>query len=363
MKKNKKVLYNFWGYLSDRIGISAPDGNASYSSWIINEFLDRGYEVYRGPIDRDLEIINKYGLKKSFEGFAQKDRLKAYKRSIPIDINNMPEVDILLLEWRFPTPYNQCSKRSKKYNPDLEIQEKIINHYKNTNTKIVIMDLDYKLKKSDIKRVKPDLILEQAYEPKNGVFQSLPIDIKYLKNLKITTKYNKLMSYVGNDYRRREDIIKKIIPFSKKHEGMVHFYGNWTRKDKKEFTDKYTSISYHGRIGLSGFKEALGDSVCTPLLAPNTYKNRGFMTPRIFESLVFGSIPIGFDDFNHIDKFLPKECIVKTSKCSSDIEKKVLKIKSMNKEKKKKLVDKIIKKISKYFSSKRFVDRIESVLI
>ena len=46
---NKKVLYSFWGYLSNRYGISAPDGNASYSPWIINSFLDNGDEVYAGP--------------------------------------------------------------------------------------------------------------------------------------------------------------------------------------------------------------------------------------------------------------------------------------------------------------------------
>jgi len=66
----KTILYNYWGFLSNRIGISAPDGNASYSPWIINELSKRGFIVYGPPIDRDLLIINKYGIKNSFAGFA-----------------------------------------------------------------------------------------------------------------------------------------------------------------------------------------------------------------------------------------------------------------------------------------------------
>lgn len=100
---NKKVLYSFWGYLSNRYGISAPDGNASYSPWIINSFLDNGYEVYAGPIDRDKAIIDQYGLEKSFSNFMTPERIRAYTSLKFTDLSNLPDIDILLIEWRFKT--------------------------------------------------------------------------------------------------------------------------------------------------------------------------------------------------------------------------------------------------------------------
>ena len=55
-----KLLYNFWGYLHDKINISSPDGNATYTIWILQEFIKRGWDIYCGPIDRDKENVEKY---------------------------------------------------------------------------------------------------------------------------------------------------------------------------------------------------------------------------------------------------------------------------------------------------------------
>jgi hypothetical protein len=94
----KTIFYNYWGYLSNRIGISAPDGNASYSPWIINELVKRGFKVYGPPIDRDLAIVNNYGIDISFNNFSKFKRIKAYKSLNFTNIHDLPSnLDYLLL--------------------------------------------------------------------------------------------------------------------------------------------------------------------------------------------------------------------------------------------------------------------------
>ena len=139
-----KTIYNFWGHLSDKIGISSPDGNATYSPWIINELITRGHKVYCG-IDRDKASVEKYG-RDAFASFSQDKRWKVYNQIEFLDFDNLPEdVDTLLLEWRFKTKDNQLSKNDKNYSPDLELQNKLLDFYSNKDTKVIIMDLDYPL--------------------------------------------------------------------------------------------------------------------------------------------------------------------------------------------------------------------------
>lgn len=296
-----RILYNFWGFLSNRYGISAPDGNASYSPWIVNELTRRGHEVYGGPIDRDLPVIKDHGLGKSFSGFMTRERIKAYKSIRRDEVCRLPEMDVVLLEWRFPTSVNTLSKDSPEYNPDLEIQNLLLARY-NDRSRIVIMDLDKQLTLEDTKHLRNVKILSQDEvglgAPREALRPSLD------------TLMSKKMSYVGNDYRRRDDIDKKIVPLSDMFPNEIYFYGNWLREDKDEFRKERPNINYQGRIGLGEFGEAMTDSLCVPLLAPEDYREQGFMTFRIVETLMFGSVPLGYSDFKGIDKFLPKELIV-----------------------------------------------------
>ena len=61
----------------------------------------------------------------------------------------------------------------------------------------------------------------------------------------------------------------------------------------------------------------MSNSIGVPLLARDDYKQNGFMTFRYVQSILFGSLPIGFSDFNNIEKFLPNQLIAKSNDISS----------------------------------------------
>lgn len=345
----KRILYNFWGYLSNRYEISAPDGNASYSPWIINSFIDHGYDVFAGPIDRDKPIIDKYGLEKSFSTFMTEDRIKAYTNLQFVDLENLPEIDILLLEWRFPTAYNTIEEENWSFCPDLKIQNKLLDHYYG-KVKIVVLDLDLnfslsdKIKYPDIRRISQEDISLGA--PIESLLPEMSIDTA------------KIFSFVGNEYKKMIDISRKIDYVSNKYKGLVHFYGNWTREDKKPFRDAYPNIVYHGRIGIGEFSEAMSDSLVVPILGTEAYRKRGFMTYRIAESLMFGSIPLGFSDFKNIREFLPEELIVDMNEYEIDIERKISYLLNQTYEQRVELRDKVAKMLAKKFSIDNFYNEV-----
>lgn len=346
---NKKVLYSFWGYLSNRYGISAPDGNASYSPWIINSFLDNGYEVYAGPIDRDKAIIDQYGLEKSFSNFMTPERIRAYTSLKFTDLSNLPDIDILLIEWRFKTIYNVLSKDDPKYCPDLDIQNALMERYYG-KTKIVVLDTDTHFTEEDAKQYSNVKVIRQE-----DVSLGAPIEAL---TPKLTSDLNKIFSYVGNEYKKMIDISKKIGPVSEKYKGLVHFYGNWTREDKKPFRDCYPFIVYHDRIGIGEFKEAMSDSLFVPLLATETYKKRGSMTYRLAEALMFGSIPLGFSDFKDIEKFLPSDLIIDMDHFEFNLHMAIEWLLDMSLEDRTALRDEVAAMVAKEFSTEKLFKEI-----
>jgi len=345
MTDKKNVLYNYWGFLSNRIGISAPDGNASYSPWIINALEDKGFDVYGGPIDRDKQVVDKHGLTKSFAGFAEEDRIKAYTSIMNKEIDKLPSLDVLLLEWRFDTPINTLDKSDKNYSPDKDIQTKLLEKY-NGKTKIVIMDLDCMLTADDLKGIENYKVITQKDislgAPAKTLTPEMNPDIK------------KLMAYVGNEYMRMKDIKSKIDPLSKEFPQQISFYGNWTRDDKKEIRKQFPDIKYNGRIGLGEFTDAMGDALCVPLLAREDYKEMGFMTYRLAESLMFGSLPLGFSDFKNIDKYLPEELIVNMDE-KNGLHNTITSLKNQTYEQRVELRNKTAKKVAEIFSIDNFI--------
>lgn len=311
----KRVLYNHWNYLSDKRGISSPDGGATYLPWILEEFNKRGWRVYCS-VDKDKELVEKYGIE-AFSAFSKEKRWKIYNKIKFLNLDKilnqkLPEIDLLICEWRFPTKDNSLFPNELNYSPDLKIQEILLNSYKYSFSppKIIIFDLDYKFLKEDRKKINPWKVLEQGINPKpNNKNIFIPMDIEEMRQFPTLKNLDKMV-YVGNDYNRREDIEKKLIPFSNNHPQTIKFYGNWLKDSQHELRRKWKNIEFNGRVGFNEFREIYSQSTCYPLLAPQEYKERGHMTARILEGLMFGSIPIGWRDFIGIEKWLPNSLII-----------------------------------------------------
>jgi hypothetical protein len=319
MNKQKKLLYYDWNLQGDKRdpndpnrSLSTPCGGFFYQWSILREFMKRGWDVYR-VIDRDKPAIDKYA-EDAFKAFSRDKRYEVYKNTKFIGLEglaDLPLVDLFIYEFRFKTKDNSLSRDDPNYSPDLEIQTRLLNHYQG-KCPIVIFDLDYKFTEEDENRIKPWKVLETALKPKgNHTSVFIPFDKEDLSQFSTQIPYsNRMMVYPGNNYERDGDIRLKILPYAKKHSKTVWFYGNWLKDNLKSFRDENPEIVFNDRVGAADFRNILMNAQCVPLLAKDEYKERGYCTARMIETLFWGSIPLGFSDFYGINTWLPKELIV-----------------------------------------------------
>lgn len=378
-RRNKKIPdaglrigYAFWGFLGDNKldddgnRLSTPDGNATYSWSIVWEALRRGHRVIPMMIDRDNPGCNEFGFK-NFRAFAQQFRTSAYKHLVENgelfnSYQGFPELDVLLLEWRFPIPGRNtpdCEKNAG-WHPDLKRQEQLLSFYSKKKTKIIVWDLDYKLTKEDEKKWKIDAILETSVSPKKLHLERTrvepPMFMQALRDCKIIKPVH-LLAYVGSRYERDEVVDEWIRPIANRDvaRSKIYFYGNWV-KDADIYT-RWPGINFRDRITTVDFEKSISCAAGVPLLAKQEYRDRGFMTPRIWEALMFGSIPIGLAGHTGITSY--------TDTVASDAE-DLLRISQelldMSLQDRTKLHDKAIEKI-RFMDAKFFIDTIEKLSI
>lgn len=327
-----RIGYAFWGFLGDvkvdRWGtnLSTPDGNATYSWALIYELLTQGHEVWRMMPDRDVYGHARFG-DGIFQSFAKDGRALAYHgmKSVFNAVNHslieLPELDILLLEWRMPVPGRNCVRdesgaivleHSDIADPDLKIQKMLLEHYSGKNTKIIIWDLDHKLTAEDEEKWKPWKIFETSYQPREQYMKRVSVEFPTkiemmretgFKNLK-RDKPDRLMTYIGSRYERDDVITEWIKPLSDKHPNQVYFYGNWW-KTVAECRKLWPNVVYMDRVTTSQFASLYGRSVACPLLAKRSYLETGFITPRPVEALAFGTLPVGLRSHLNIHRYVP----------------------------------------------------------
>lgn len=323
-----KIGYSFWGFLADikmsrGKHISTPDGNAFYSWSIIHALLEVGHKVYRMMPDRDNEALEKFG-KNAFSNFAKEKRYNAHKSMI----DEWPDdLDVLLMEWRFPILGRNyhISKMHPSYQPDLDIQNKMLKKYANTKTKIIIFDLDYKITEEDERKVNPYCILETSNKPKSTpskrILVDIPFDFEEIDSFIIgPASLSEHIVYAGNRYERDRMIDEYLVPLQDLN---IHLYGNWLEGGRDSF-QKWPYFTYHNRISLKDFRKAYRCACTTILLSKDEYLKHGFMTARILESIFFGTIPIGLKEFYRIEKYLPEYLIIKEANQARDIIEKSL---------------------------------------
>lgn len=302
-----RLGYSWHGFLGDNKiengqSISSPDGNATYGWSIIYEGLRRGHRTFAMQNSRDYEATVRLG-RDNFRAFSYGQRYEAFAS---LDMTNgigFPDIDVLLLEWRFPIPgRNTIEDKGKPgYQSDLERQNRLIEYYAG-RIPIIVWDLDHKLTADDelyLKKVtgKEPIIFETSAIPRTQIANRIrvepPICIEAL--LQFTTRMadkNKKLTYIGSRYERDDIITKYIKPASDLWPCSVEFWGNWLNSIN-ECRKLWPNISYNERVTVKDFRRIYGDSIACPLLAKQSYLDSGFITPRPWEALMFGTIPIG----------------------------------------------------------------------
>jgi hypothetical protein len=313
-----RIGYSYWGFLGDHKldaagnPISSPDGNSTYSWSIVYELMRQGHTVYAMQQDRDAPAYKIYGVE-NFSSFSKFKRAAAYRYMNQTHGEDFPELDVLLVEWRFPVPGRNTPdvKGRPEYQDDLRRQHMLLEHYAQKDTKVILWDLDHKLtyEDEDLWSQCYDTIFETSVKPLDQHFHARvrvepPFVIEDLLQFRtLPVDPEQMLAYVGSRYERDDVIDQYIRPVSDKFPGQVHFYGNWS-KTLEDCKRRWPNVSYHDRITARGFSGAYGRVVACPLIAKRSYLQTGFVTPRVWETLLFGTIPVGLSEMNGINEYV-----------------------------------------------------------
>jgi hypothetical protein len=363
-----RIGYSFWGFLGDHKikdgkEVSTPDGNASYSWSIMYEMLRRGYTIYQMQQDRDVEGDKKFG-KKNYASFSQKKRMFVRDHEKRISANcSLPELDLLLVEWRFPISGRNCSvsQFDPLYQPDLDRQTEILRYYVGSKTRVILWDLDHKLDRANELVWPVNAIIETSLKPiqnsikRTTVYPPFVID-DLLQFPTLNSNETRKLVYVGSRYERDEMIDKWIAPISNIHPRDIEFYGNWTKEPcLSECKSKWPNIRYYDRITMRDFRDAYGTAAACPLLAKQSYLESGFITPRVWEAILFGTIPIGFKSHFGVEGYT-----LHVAEDVKDFESIIDELAYISYEEKTVLLEELADRVS-FMDVKFFVDTLETV--
>ena len=369
------IGYSYWGFLGDYKEdtqgkpLSTPDGNASYSWSIIYEAINRGHEVYLMQEDRDWPASARLGIK-NFQSFSRDKRFTAYSAARKTLGHDFPHLDLLLLEWRFPIPGRNTplEKAYSGFQPDLERQENLIEYYGRLKTPIIIFDLDHKITYADeaalLKAYGPIFtIFETSVRPLQTPIPRVRVEIPFViddllqRPLQPVDPKRKLV-YVGSRYERDDVIEHWIKPLSDRWPQEIEFFGNWTADyNFDEVKAKWPNVKYMDRISMKDFDKAYATAVACPLIAKSSYLQTGFITARLWEALLFGTLPLGLSVHHGIDQYLPAELIAKNP---DDLAMLVQILSSMSYERRQELHRRVVEKI-RFMDVSHFLDKLESV--
>jgi hypothetical protein len=319
-----RVGYAFHGFVGDYKedegghALSTPDGNASYSWSILWEAQRRGHDVYAMQQDRDWPAFRRHG-RYDFASFSMEKRFLSYLRTHQTAGTSFPDLDVLLLEWRFPIPgrNTQADIGKPGYQPDLARQVDLLNHYGDAGTRIVLFDLDHKITADDESWIRPAAIFDTSSRPLRLTMDRTRVEIPFhipdlLQHPTKDVDPSRKLVYVGSRYERDDVIEEWIRPASDRWPQKVEFFGNWTSEcNFAEVRAMWPNVRYRDRITMKDFGEAYGTAVACPLIAKRTYLERGFVTARIWEALLFGTLPVGLSSHTGIGDYLPDELIVR----------------------------------------------------
>ena len=313
-----RIGYLFRGFLGDvkldhnLRELSTPDGNATYSWSIEHECQRRGYKLIPlGPnLDAPAASLLGDGL---FGSFSKARRTQGYERMlrrgwVKLSDSTFPELDLVLIEWRWPIPGRNTPADAGRpdYQRDLERQTEVLRHYLDLGVPVVVWDLDHKLRSEDLIRWQGiSGVIETSVSPRpetGAVRVEPPFIVADLLQHDIDERMpTHHLGYVGSRYERDEEVDRWILPVTPAGTHRAKFWGKW--EPEAEVAERWPGITFAGRIGVRGFREAYSRVAAVPLLAKESYRQTGFITPRPWEAVLFGSVPVGLAGHLGIERY------------------------------------------------------------
>ena len=215
------------------------------------------------------------------------------------------EFDVIIHEWRMPIigRNTYVDKESESWQPDLFIQEALIEYCCKNNIKLIIFDLDYKIPihmvEDFVNNTKNIYVFELGNKWSSIAYETdgrcrrvfIPFDFRYMNLFKPKKIFTDDIVYIGNRYERDWCIDKylKDVPG-------VKVFGNWL-EGQRHSEKEWPTINFGKRLQTSDMHEAYSNSATTILLAKREYCENGFMTARILEAIFYGCVPLFIDEY------------------------------------------------------------------
>lgn len=285
--------YGCWGFLGDGI-TDTPDGGRSHRGYLIRTLINSGFDVIMLQMDRD--------------------RLEA-GQSIPLSQTydtGFPPLDVLFLEWLWKIPNRNDRRGIIGGTPDWFRQRDLLAHYAG-RCPIIIWDKDQTLDRTPaalqkLLQVCDTFVLEPSLYPlrPDRTRALFPFDpTRFNMSCEQSEHRHHPLIYIGNDYQRRRDFRKHLVPVSSEID--IWIFGKWPIPIKDD------RIRYEGRIPYSQVKSEYGKAITTFLLAPPRYKKSGQFTQRIYEALCEGCLPLAARDYVGVARILEPSLIIESS--------------------------------------------------
>lgn len=310
-----RIGYLFRGFLGDvkmahdLTEVSAPDGNATYSWTIEHECQRRRNQLIPLGPNLDAPAVSVMG-DDLFSSFSRDRRLASYERMLRrgwtrLSDRRFPELDVVLIEWRWPIPGRNtpADYDLPGYQSDLERQEDVLQTYSERGTPIVVWDLDHKLSEADESKWGFDVIETAARPVRDHIRVEPPCLASDLLQYDIDERRpTHHLGYIGSRYERDGEVDRWIGPVAPPGSHRARFWGKWEPGD--EVARRWPGIDFKGRIGVRDFRDAYSRIAVVPLLAKPSYRDHGFVTPRMAEAVMFGAIPVGLGGHLGIEEYV-----------------------------------------------------------
>lgn len=279
-----RIGFSFWGFLAPlekNTFVNTPDGPRGDRIDFVNAMLARNHRVIRLQKMRDTE---------PYPG-------------VMIDDAGFPELDVVYVEWRWPTWKNTGPNPSE---PDYQRQVKILDYYHSKGVPTIIHDGDLKITPEEEMRWPKMVLSDPCIVPR---VQARPrIHVPWCHNMvrqlpASVDSYNYV--YIGNNYERDESFGKYYgEPSATLRDAgiqtMVH--GNWLqkspeRRDPSYIVSRYPTVSFGSRLSFKDIFPALNSAIAVTHIAKGEYMKNGNITCRFHEaiaSVVPSLIPIEY---------------------------------------------------------------------
>ncbi len=256
-----KIGYSYWGFLYEGI-VDTPDGGRIHRLPLIKSLLDKGCFIYCLQKNRDLYESKSYQPIKGLHFCSS---------------NELPEVDFLIVEYRWPIPgRNRPSDIGNPgYTPDYARQKQLLSFYMD-KVPIIVWDKDLKLAKGSTKyEIAENALLTDRQRHKLLFSFDDELKAKAITNLDFynESERNVDLIYIGNQYERDESFNKYINKAGAYLNSFPIVYGNWTKYPKifEKNLVNYKNVEFRPRVHFRNIGEKYSSSFSTVLIAPDRY--------------------------------------------------------------------------------------------